>query len=384
MMKNRKNRVVSLLLLSLLLLAPAFLSCSSGEAEPGGDDRKAQASARGRTKGFGGRAKGGRPGGPPGGKEQPAVPVETAVIETDDMEAFLDGSSTLYAEETVDVVSQATGVVVEVLAEEGDRVRKGELLARMDYEELELAERRARSEFERLQANFQRAGKLQKEDLIAEEDFQQIKFDLARAEIDRQQAELDLEHTRILSPISGTVVSREIRVGQLVRENDTVYQMVDFNSLVAPVFLPEKYLGNLRAGQQAFLTTPSLGDRKIPGAILRISPMVDSQSGTVEVTVGLKESDDLRPGMFASVQLVLDRHLNVVVIQKRAIVYDNELPYVFVVENGTASRRRINLGYQDETRAEVTSGLEEGEVIVVVGQSALKDGSTVAEEVQPS
>jgi membrane fusion protein (multidrug efflux system) len=376
MMNNQRIRTVSLFL-ALLLLPAGLLSCSSGEAEPVGDGKADQASTegrtKGRTKGPGGKSKGGRPERP----AQPAVPVETAVIGTDDMEAFLDGSSTLLAEEAVDVVSQATGVVVEVLAEEGARVRKGQVLARMDYEELELAERRARSEFERLQANFARAQNLVKEDLIAEEDFQQTKFDLARAEIDWQQAELDLEHTRIQSPISGTVVTREIRVGQLVRENDTVYGMVDFRSLVAPVFIPEKYLGSLRVGQPAFLDTPSLGGQKISGNILRISPMVDSQSGTVKVTVGLKQSGELRPGMFANVQLVLDRHEAVVVIEKRAIVYDNEQPHVFVVEDGNASRRRIELGYQDETRAEVAAGLAAGEVIVVVGQSALKDGSAV-------
>ena len=375
MMKNQRMRTVSLFLAILLPATAGLLSCSSGEAEPTGGDKADQASTKGRTKGQRpeGRSKGGRPDGP----AQPAVPVETVVIGTDDMEAFLDGSATLLAEEAVDVVSQATGVVVEVLAEEGAQVRKGQVLARMDYEELELAERRARSEFERLKANFARAQNLVKEELIAEEDFQQTKFDLARAEIDWQQAELDLEHTRILSPISGTVVTREIRVGQLVRENDSVYRMVDFRSLVAPVFIPEKYLGSLRVGQPAFLDTPALGDRRLPGSILRISPMVDSQSGTVKVTVGLKESGALRPGMFANVQLVLDRHQDVVVIEKRAIVYDNEQPHVFVVEDGNASRRRIELGYQDETRAEVSAGLTAGEVIVVVGQSALKDGSAV-------
>lgn len=376
MMKNQRMRALSLFLALLVPTMAGLLSCSSGEAEPAGDGSAAstdQASAKGRNKGAGGRTKGERPERP----AQPAVPVETVVIGTDDMEAFLDGSSTLLAEEAVDVVSQATGIVVEVLAEEGSRVRKGQVLARMDYKELELAERRARSEFERLKANFARAQNLVKEELIAEEDFQQTKFDLARAEIDWQQAELDLEHTRIQSPISGTVVTREIRVGQLVRENDAVYRMVDFRSLVAPVFIPEKYLGSLRVGQPAFLDTPALGDRRIAGSILRISPMVDSQSGTVKVTVGLKQAAELRPGMFANVQLVLDRHAGVVVIEKRAIVYDNEQPHVFVVEEGTASRRRIELGYQDETRAEVAAGLAPGEVIVVVGQSALKDGSAI-------
>jgi len=131
-------------------------------------------------------------------------------------------------------------------------------------------------------------------------------------------------------------------------------------------------------GQPAFLTTPSLGGRKIEGRVLRISPVVDSQSGTVKVTVDLRGAKGLRPGMYAEVQLVLDRHAGVPVIEKRAIVYEDELPHVFVVADGKAEKRSVTLGYQDENRAEVVSGVAAGEQVVVVGQSALKDGSTVA------
>jgi len=393
MTHHRSFRILSTFFL-LSLLGLSTLSCG-GEQESGSKEGKSgkpgteaadgasadQEAKKPRDKGRrpGGRpgSKGRRPGMPGGQHEAAAVPVMTVRTVTDDMEAFLDGSSTLHAEETVDVVSQATGVVVEVLVEEGDQVRKGDVLVRLAYEEIELAEQRARSEHERLKANFARAENLSREQLIPEEDYQQVRFDLARAEIDWQQARLELRHTRILSPIAGTVTTRMVRVGQLVRENDTVHQLVDFKSLVAPVFIPEKYIGSLRVGQPAFLTTPSMGDARIKGTVLRVSPVVDSQSGTVKVTVDLKGSSGLRPGMFAEVQLVLDRHEGVVVIEKRAIVYDDELPHVFVVVDGKVERRRIELGYQDETRAEVLTGVKAEEEIVVVGQSALKDGSAV-------
>jgi membrane fusion protein (multidrug efflux system) len=390
MMHHSKFRTISTFFL-VCLLGLFTLSCggdkdSAGKPGKPGTETADGASAdpkakRPRTKGErpGGRpgSKGKRPGRPGGQHEAAAVPVMTTRTLTDDMEAFLDGSSTLYAEETVDVVSQATGVVVEVLAEEGAQVRKGEVLVRLAYEELELAEQRARSEHERLKANFTRAENLSMEQLITEEDYQQVRFDLARAEIDWQQARLDLQHTRILAPIAGTITTRTVRVGQLVRENDTVHQIVDFSSLVAPVYIPEKYIASLRVGQPAFLTTPAMGDDRINGTVLRVSPVVDSQSGTVKVTIDLKGNPGLRPGMFAEVQLVLDRHEGVVVIEKRAIIYDDELPHVFVVVDGKVERRRIELGYQDETRAEVLTGVEAGEEIVVVGQSALKDGSAV-------
>jgi len=315
-----------------------------------------------------------------GSQEETRVPVVVTVAARGDMQAFLDSSSTLEAEASVEVVSQATGVVAEILAEEGDRFLEGRTLARLEYKEIELAEKRAHSERERLRADFARAEKLIREELIPEEDFQQVQFDLARAEIDWQQAVLELERTRIVAPISGTVTERMINVGNLVRENDPVYRVVDFDSLVAPVYVPEKLLGSLRVGQQAVVSPPALGETGVPARIKRISPVVDSQSGTVKIILDMDRSTDLRPGMFANVKLVLDRHDDVVVLLKKCLVYEDEEPYVFVVEQGRARKQPVLLGYQDESRAEVISGLDAGQPVVLVGQSTLKDGSLVGAE----
>jgi membrane fusion protein (multidrug efflux system) len=294
-----------------------------------------------------------------------------------DMEAFLDGSSTLMAEDHVDVVSQATGVAVELFVEEGDRVREGQVLVRLAYEELELAERAARSDLDKLKADYDRAKALSEEELIAEEEYQRLRFDHERAEIEWKQRKLDLEHTRIVAPISGVITERMVNVGQLVQLNEAVFRLVDFDSLVAPVFIPEKYLASLRVGQRALVRPRGLGSDVFDGGIVRISPIVDSQSGTVKVTVGLDSRARLRPGMFANVQIVLDTHADTVVLSKKALVFEDELPHVFVVTDGTAEKRRLELGYQDAQRVEATSGVEPGESVVLVGQSALKEGSAV-------
>jgi RND family efflux transporter MFP subunit len=128
------------------------------------------------------------------------------------------------------------------------------------------------------------------------------------------------------------------------------------------------------------LGAPALGGRKVDGKVIRISPIVDSQSGTVRVTVGLESARGLRPGMFANVQLVLDRHENVVVIPKKAILYEDELPHLFAVVDDRAEKRSLEIGYQDEERAEVVTGVAAGERVVTVGQSALKEGSLVRSE----
>jgi membrane fusion protein (multidrug efflux system) len=325
----------------------------------------------------GAMAKGKGPGGP---RPEAKVPVVVTPAVRGDMEAFLDASATLKAEIDVEVVSEATGVVAAIKAEAGDRFRKGQTLARLDYQEIELAEQRARSEFERLKANYARAEKLNGEQLITEEDYQTVQYDLASAEIDWQQATLELERTRIVAPIGGTVTERMINVGDLVQKNQAVYRIVDFDSLVAPVHIPEKHLADLHPGQQALLLPQALSGGRVPARIKRISPVVDSQSGTVEVILEMERGDDLRPGMFANARIVLDRHEDVVVLPKKTLVYEDEKPHVFVVDEGRASKRSVELGYQDAARAEITSGIDNGTLVVLVGQSTLKDGSPVAAE----
>jgi RND family efflux transporter MFP subunit len=318
--------------------------------------------------------------GPQGPREEAAVPVVVTVSERGDMEAFLEASSTLEAEASVEVVSEATGVVAEILAEAGDQFRADQTLARLAYKEVELTERRASSELERLRAEFARAEKLSREELITEEDYQTVQYDLARAEIDWQQASLELERTRIVAPITGTVTERMINVGDLVQKNQAVFRVVDFDSLVAPVHIPEKHLTDLHVGQAALLLPPALHGRQVPARIKRISPVVDAQSGTVEVILDMDRSADLRPGMFANARIVLDKHEDVVVLPKKTLVYEDERPHVFVVEQGRAHRRAVELGYQDEARTEIVAGLEDGNLVVLVGQSTLKDGSLVKAE----
>lgn len=374
----RRMRALRAAILLGAFLVPVLAGCGGGEdgeANAGdGGERPAAARAKGKAKGPWG-------GGPDGGRgAEPAVPVIVASVTTDDMQAFLDGSATFEAEDAVEVVSQATGVVAKLDAEEGDRVERGQVLAQLDYEDLELAEARARSEFDRLTAEFERARRLSAESFLSEEEFQRIQFDLRRTEIDWKTARLNLDRTRIAAPIRGIVTRRDINVGQLVRENETVYEVVDFASLIAPVFVPEKYLPDLHVGQEAIVTTRGAGGDAVRGRVQRISPVVDSQSGTVRVVVRLPDDRRLRPGMFADVQLVLDAHEDVVVVPKKALVYDDERPHAFVVEDGVAVRRALSLGYQDASRAEVTSGLDEGDIVVLVGQSTLKNGSPVAPE----
>ena len=366
----------------LLILALAACSPSTQPDETGSEGRerasegRQQSERRAKRSGWNQR-----PGG--AGQEAPAVPVIVARPKTETMRAFLDASATLRAEAYVDVVSEATGVVVELFVEEGDAVEEGQELARLAYEELELAVRRAQNEVDRLESEYRRNEALAREKLISEDVFQRLKFDLEGAQIDLEQRRLELARTKISAPISGTVTQRDVNIGTLVRANEALFSILDFASIVAPVHLPERYLRDLEVGQEAKVQPAGHDEHWLKARVTRISPVVDSESGTFEVLITPHRLRGLRPGMFAKVQLTLDEHTDVTTVEKRSLVYDDERPYLFMVNDvGRAVKIPVSLGYQGDESIEITSKLPDHDFIVVVGQSALKDGHRIVAETE--
>ena len=135
---------------------------------------------------------------------------------------------------------------------------------------------------------------------------------------------------------------------------------------------------NLRPGQLAFVTTDFMPDSEFSAHILRISPVVDPGSGTFKVTLGLTNGHtNLKPGMFVNTKIVTSTHDDALLVPKRAVVYDDGMPHVFVVKDSTARKVRLQVGFGDSRNLEVESGVSRGDQIVVVGQNGLKDKARV-------
>ena len=157
-----------------------------------------------------------------------------------------------------------------------------------------------------------------------------------------------------------------------------LFEVVNMHSLIARVHVPGQGMRNLSVGQRAKVTTDFIPDKVFSGRILRISPVVDPGSGTFKVTLELDTiQGDLRPGMFVNAHIVTATHLEAVLVPKRAVVYDDGMPHVFVVEDSTARKVQLEVGFEDSKNLEVLSGIALGDRIVVVGQNGLKDEAKI-------
>lgn len=332
----------------------------------------------------GSSAGGRRGGGPPGGmggrmsEAVTAVPVEVATVARRDMSAYIETNGTLEAENEVDIVARTAGPIVELVAEEGMLVRRGQLLAQLEQDEI-----RSQLEISRVGLNetklaYERAQRLSGDDLISTAEFEQAKaaYESARAQFDGNT--ILLGYTEIKAPFAGLVVSRYVDFAQQVSANTPLFRISDFTPLLCPIRVPERELSRLRLGQSAYLTVEPFPGERFEAEVLRISPVVDSATGTIKVTLEVEARDRLRPGMFASVFLETATREGTLVIPKAALSLESIGDTVYVADaGGAASRREVRLGFEEGDYVEVLAGIEENEVVVVVGQDGLSDGTPI-------
>lgn len=313
------------------------------------------------------------------GEETVTVPVEAARAEVRDVAAYYSGTATLEAEERATIVSQTTGVVLQVMTEEGDFVEAGQVLARLETDRYALEVQRAQAEFERLQLDFERKQELFERELVSAEAFEQVRANLEAAKAEYDLARLDLRYTSIRAPFSGFISERLVRVGNLVSNLEPVFRITSYDPLLAVLHVPERELSVLSKGLPVSVSVDAWPGEMFEGEVIRISPVIDPGTGTFRVTAEISDQDGkLKPGLFGRVQVLYDIHANVTVIPRSAVISEDDQNHVYVIaEDGTASRRSIELGYEKDGMVEITDGIESGEQVVTAGKGSLNNGTAV-------
>jgi len=308
-----------------------------------------------------------------------AIPVEASKVTSGDMAAFYTGTATLEADEQAVVVSQITGVVLKINAEEADFVKAGQVLAVVETDRYALEVERTNATLKRLQTEFQRKKELFAKQLVSTEDFERVSADFEAQKAAWELAKLELAYTSIKAPISGFISERMVRVGNLVTLHQPVFNITSYDPLLAVLHVPERELRVLEKGLQVSMAVDAWPGESFSGEVIRISPVVDTNTGTFRVTTRIDDHGNmLKPGLFGRVEILYDLHENVPVIPRNAVITEDELSHVFVIdEEGNARRRAIQLGFENNGLVEVADGLAQGETVVTAGKGSLSDGTRV-------
>ena len=310
--------------------------------------------------------------------EGPGIPVETVQVQRGDVVAVYTGTASLETDADALVVAKVGGQVVEIRVEEGDRVEKDQVLARLDGDRLRLEMERAAANVRKLEQEYNRSVQLYEQGLVSSGAFEGIKYELEALRAIHRLAQLEYDYTRIRAPIAGVVSQRHIRLGNTISVNEPAFQVTAMDPLIADIHIPEREFRRLERGQPAELSLDAIPGQRFRATVQRISPIVDASTGTFKVTMEVPYQDErLRPGMFGRFNIVWDERRDVLLVPRVAIVDDDVSDSVFVVVNGKAERRPVRTGYSRGNQVEIIDGLADDEYVVVLGQSGLRDGVRV-------
>lgn len=311
-------------------------------------------------------------------EETVVIPVEATSVSRGDISAYYSNTATLEAEQEALIVAKVRGIINEVLVEEGDFVKAGQVIAKIEDDQYRIEAERAKSNMDRLFNDYTRSKELFERKAISIEEYQNKRFEYEAQKSAYELAMLNQAYTSIKSPLSGVISERLIRKGNMIGVDQNVYRVTDFDPLQAILHVPEHEMAKIRKNQPAEIKVDALPGKSFRAHVERISPIVDPTTGTFKVTVIINEKNEtLKPGMFGRVKIVYDTRLSTKMIPKAAVMSEDETQTVFVVRDSLAYKKIIKTGYINGINIEVLEGLEDGEVVVTTGQGSLKDSAKV-------
>ena len=306
------------------------------------------------------------------------VPVKVTAVVQQDMSAHYSSTASLEPKEEAQVVAQVAGELLKLHVEEGDTVVKGSLLATLDVERHTFELNSALARLKKLESELARHQKMTGKGLVSAEKIEKLQFDIAATQADYDLIKLNVEHGEVRSPISGVIAKRMVKTGNLINVNQEMFTVTEFTPLHAILYVPESKFHQIKSNQPAMLSVDAYGKQFFQGRVERISPIVDANTGTFKVTVEIPNEDGaLKPGMFSRVQILYDTHPNATVVDRQAIITEDNRTSVFVVEGEKAVKRYIETGLSMSDHVEVTSGLKLGDTVVISGQANLKNESPI-------
>ena len=309
----------------------------------------------------------------------PATQVTAAEAKRQSIAETLAVVGTLVANEFVEVKSETDGTVAEILFNEGQPVKKGDLLLRLDESKFTASLAEAEANLKLSATTFERSKQLFREKLISQQEYDQAAslFQVNEATVALRKRLL--QDTRIVVPLSGIAGARNISPGQVINKNTTLTWVVDLEIVKAEFTVPERFLGEIKQGQLVELSVAAYPKQKFTGEIYFIAPQVDPATRTILVKARIPNADyKLKPGMFANFDLTLTLRADSIVVPESAVMAMGDRTSVYVIgPDNTAQLRPVKVGLRTANQVEIISGVERGEKVVTEGIQKVRPGGAV-------
>ena len=334
-----------------------------------------------------------------GGDETAEMTAEITVVKVarGDIQRVITLSGNVIAlpNQDVKVSALVSGRITTLNVAEGDRVTKGEVMATLDdstyqqqYQQAQATLSQAQATLKNAQQTAARNQTLFSRGIVARADLETAQTQLAVAQATEQQdraaeqlAHLQLERTKITSPLTGVVAKRFAGIGEQVDGTaaQPIVEVADIAQLDFAGNLPADYLGKIHPGETLPVTSDALPGRTFSGRVVAIAPAVDPSTNVGGVRIRIANPGGaLKLGMYLNAQVQVETHKNALLIPSEAIYRDESgKPIVYEVIGGVAKVADITPGIESSGKAEVLDGVKEGDTIILSGGYGLDDGTKV-------
>jgi len=311
-------------------------------------------------------------------KQVPAVRVITLTLAPQRLADAISLPGEIKPYEDLSVKTEAKGQIVAIPVAEGQDVKKDQLLMQIDDRDYRVRLARIEASYRLAKLNYERIDTLARKKIAPLGELDEATATLKELEAQLAEARLALQRTRIRAPLDGRLNEILKKSGDVVDVNQPVARIIQIDRVKATVGVPESDVAAVFDLKQAEVVIEALGNRKIVGQKVFLSSQPRSLARLYELELRLPNPDGrILPGMFAEVKLVKKVYENAVAVPLYAVITQGDARYVYVEKDGKAERRDITMGVLVDWQVHVTSGLNPGDRVIVVGHRFLESGQVV-------
>ncbi|MBW8886431.1 MAG: efflux RND transporter periplasmic adaptor subunit [Fibrobacteres bacterium] len=298
-------------------------------------------------------------------------------MRADRLENSITSSGNVLANEDVEIRSEVQGKIIRIAFKEGGRVKKGDLLVKIDDSELQARSLQAQAHLKLAQDNEFRMRKQLEIEAVSQKDYDQTASELTLAKGDVQLLKAQLAKTELRAPFNGMVGLKQVSEGAYVSPNTLITTLQEIDPVKIDFTVPGKYSGLMKPGQIIRFTIQG-SDARFQGKVYAVDPRIDPESRTLRLrAVSPNAESRVLPGAFATIEVPLQTVESALTVPSEALSADARGAKVFLFRGGKAEARPVQAGLRTDSLVQITNGLAAGDTVITSGVVQIRPGAPV-------
>ena len=312
--------------------------------------------------------------------ETPPVNVVTLDLQPTVLRDKINLPGVIEPWERLDLMAKIGGSIEEVFVKEGEQVRQGQLIARIESKDYQIALDSAKAAYELAKISLARNQSLRSKGIATQANLDELEAQFRQAKAAVENAELQLSRCRITAPLAGVISRLDAKIGSVVNQMvpASIAEILQLDQVKAMVSIPESDVAAVRKLKNVEVEIQALGHEKVRGAVYFLAPVTETQAHVYRLELRIPNQDHhILPGMFVRADIVKEVRAQALAVPLFSVISRNKEQFVYLEENGAARKKTVQTGFLEGWQVLITDGLQAGDKVIVEGHRSVEDGQKV-------